>query len=530
MYRYDEKAAEAAVGFIETYVRHVKGEWEGQLIKLEDWQKDEIIRPLFGWKDQDGLRKYRRVYIELPRKNAKSFLAACVIILILFVDDEPGMEIYGAAASKDQARIVFEVVRQIIQKDPILRSQCNILKNSIMVGEKFYQAVSKDSHTQHGYNAHVAVVDELHAHKDGDLLEVLETSMGSRRQPLTFIITTAGDSLTSVCRDNHNHAKKVLRGLIKDERLLPVIYAADENDDPFDEEVWKKANPMYGISVKPDYIKAQADRAKQSAGFLNVFKRLHLNIWTNTRDAWILDHVWDASGMKLPKRKNREQSQEEIDFLDSLRGATCYGGLDLALSSDISALTLLFPLEDENFVSLNWFWLPEEQSDYSVNTSNRDYPEWVYDGYIVETYGNVTDFKFIIAKIIELSSIYNLVGVGYDPAHASAMAVELTESGVELFKHRSGFVSANEPFEMMTRLVTAKKFNHLNNPVLAWMASNVRVVHDSNGNSKPDRKLRTEKIDGILSNMYALMSYQFVNANGTGATYLTNSEGEIFSF
>ncbi len=515
-YYFDDNAADSAVKFIETYVRHVKGEWAGQHLILEDCHKKEIIEPLFGWKNTEtGLRRYRKVYVEIPRKNAKSMIAACIVLLQLFVEDEPGAEIYGAAASKEQARIVFEMVRQIIEKEPELMKRCKIYRNSIVVGEKFYQAVSKDSHTQHGYNCQCAVVDELHAHKDGDLLDTLETSMGSRRQPLTFVITTAGDKLgTTVWGEQHKYAKDVQAGIIKDETLLVVIFAADEEDDPFDEETWKKANPMYGISVKPEYIRQQAERAKHSVAFLNTFKRLHLNIPTNTRDAWIHDHVWDKSALEF------ESDIEKDSFMQSLMGKRCYGGLDLALTSDISAFSLLFDMEDGTFVSLNWFWLPTIQGDYSSNTNNRYYSQWVEHGHIIETPGEQTDFEFIMKVIVEANEKYNLVGVGYDPAHASAFAVELDKRGVQLFKHRSGAWSITEAFGIFENWIISGVWKHVANPVLSWMANNVRVVRDQNGNTRPDRSKATEKIDGILSNVYCGMTYQFVKSQGPQTSYL----------
>lgn len=529
-YYFDNHAADSAVKFIESYIRHVKGDKAGQLIVLEDWQKN-IIKQIFGWKNKEtGLRRYRKAYIEIPRKNGKSFLAACIILVMLFLDKEMGSEIYGAAGSRSQARIIFEVVRQIIEKEPRLDKRCDIFKNSIIVKtkntESFYQTVSSESGPQHGFNAQCIVVDELHVHKNGKLLETLKTSMGSRSQPLLFMITTAGTDINSICKEWHDYAQKIIKDPSKDERLLALIYGADSKDDPFDEATWAKANPNYLISVKKEYLEEQATEAKHSAAFLNTFKTLHLGIWTNVRNAWIHDLVYDDAGTKFPDRENGIPSKKEAEFIENLKGMKCYGGLDLALTSDISAFSLIFYVDDK-FISLNWFWLPEEQGAYSANTNNREYDSWVKDDYLVETHGATTDYGFIINKILEISEQYDLMGVGYDPAHASAMAVELDDKGIILYKHRSGFVSVNEPFSTLTKLIIADEFDHLSNPVLAWMASNVRVVQDSNDNIKPDRSKRNEKIDGILSNIYALMTYQFIKSQGPVKSYL--EEGPLFT-
>lgn len=519
-YYFDKQAANSAVGFIERYVRHVKGEWAGQLVELHPYEID-ILHKLFGTKiKSSGLRRYRRAYIEIPRKNGKSFLAACVVILMLFIDNEPGAEIYSAAGSRDQARIVFDVVKQIILADPFLRGdkgrfKTRVLRHSIEVedawgNKKVYKAVSRDSGTQHGYNAQCAIVDELHVHKDGELLDTLETSMGARRQPLTFMITTAGADFASVCRKQHEYAREVERGEIEDDTLLVAIFAADPNDDPFDPKTWAKANPMLGVSVYPEYLEQQAARAKSSAAFLNNFKRLHLNIWTNTQESWIAPHVWSASGKKYD--------------VTELRGRPCFGGLDLALTSDFTAFCLIFPMENGDFVSLNWFWLPKEQGHYSPNKKNRDYPNWVRDGFVKETRGKTTDFRVVVDSIDALARRYDVVGVMYDPAHAAMMSLELDERGIQLYKAKSTIDRMTEPFATLTALVMDGRFNHLNNPVLAWNAQNVIVREGENNTQAPSRKDRNRKIDGIVANIYAIMLYQLIEQEPPKRTYIEDDD------
>lgn len=515
-YYLDELAASSSVEFIETYVRHVEGEWTGDLIILEPFQK-KIFRELFGRKNKlTGLRRYRRAYIEIPRKNGKSFLAACAVILMLYLDPEPGSKIYSAAGGREQARLVFDVVKQIIEADDFLFKHADIYSNSIIVYDQYgykkvYKAVSRESRLAHGFNAQCAVVDELHVHKTPELLDALETSQGARRQPLTFMITTAGADFASICRKEHEYAVEVQNGAKKDDTLFVAIFAAKPKANPFLVSTWKKANPNLGVSVYLEYLERQANRAKSSASFLAQFKRLHLGIWTNTMESWLAPHVWSASGKKYD--------------INKLLGRPCFGGMDLALTSDFTALTLLFPLDDGDFVSLNWFFLPQEQGHYSPNKRNASYLDWVKDGYVTETTSKkTTDFRVVIKKIEEWKKKYDLVGLGYDPAHGAMMSIELDERGIDLYKMKSTIDRVTEAFATLAALVIDGKYNHLNNPVLAWNAQNVIVREGQNNTQAPDRRDRNRKIDGIMSNIYAIMLYQFLETTPKKKTYLEDED------
>ena len=511
-YYFDEIRADKAVQFIERYVRHIEGDLAGQRIKLEDWQKNNIIRPLFGWRHREtGLRKYRKCYVEIPRKNGKSMMGAMIVLIMLMVDNEAGAQVYSAAGSRDQARVVFRMVKLIVEADPKLREMCQVFQNSIMFGDSYYKAVSKEGGTQHGFNSHCTIVDEVHVHKTRDLIEAHETSQGSRSQPLMFMITTAGDNRSLVCRDEHDYAKDVLSGKVKDDSYLPVIYAASPEDDPFIEETWKKANPNYGVSVKREFLAQEASRAKHSAAYLNSFKRLYLNVWTNASEAWIGDHDWSAAG-------------HEFD-IKQLEGKTCYLGLDFGQRSDASALCALFPW-GEGFVSLNWFWLPTEQGDKNMKDYNRYYAQWVHDGHIVETPGRSTNQDYILRDVLALYEKYDVKYLAYDRYGLTEFMRKLELEGVSNMAPVSATAKdLSEIMEKFINMVMEDKFNHLNNPVLAWMVSNMEVREDVAGNILPDKRSGRAKIDGVLANLYALFAaVEDFKQEDEGGSYADSNE------
>jgi phage terminase large subunit-like protein len=349
---FDERAAQGAVRFFERLLVHVKGEWAGRSFKLQGWQREEIIRPLFGWKRQDGTRRYRTAYIEIPRKNGKSSLAAGIALYLFFADDEYGAEVYSAAADRDQAGIVFGLASDMVATSPELAKRCQVYKRAIVNPGTMstYRVLSADAPTKHGLNAHGVVIDELHAQPNRELVDVLVTSTGARRQPMVVAITTAGFDRESVCWEYHEYARQVLSGIIEDESFFAYIRAAEEDDDWTDPAVWQKANPGLGVTVKLDYLETEARRAEQVPAYQNTFRRLHLNQWTQQESRWMDMTAWDACG-------------EPIDA-KLLEGQVCYGGLDLASSSDLASLGLIFPAEsgeEERFAWLPFFLDPEGQ-------------------------------------------------------------------------------------------------------------------------------------------------------------------------
>ena len=345
---FDEAAAAKACEFFERFLRHAKGEWAGQRFALSEWQKRDIIRPIFGWKRPDGTRKYRKVYVEVPRKNGKSTLGAGIALYLLFSDGEPGAEIYSAAADREQAAIIFDVARQMVEQDPDLRTRCEVFRRSIVVGKtgSAYHVLSADAPTKHGKNSHGVLFDELHAQPNRELYDVLKTSTGSRRQPLFVMFTTAGYDKTSICWEEHEYATRLLTGAIQDDTYLSIIYAADQDEDWTDPKVWARANPGLGESVKIQYLQDECPRAKESPAYQNTFPRLHLNQWTEQATRFLDMDAWDACAGQVDPAE--------------LEGCPCRAGLDLASTIDISAFVMCFANEDGGYTWLPFFCVPEE--------------------------------------------------------------------------------------------------------------------------------------------------------------------------
>jgi len=492
-FTFDEHAADLAVMFFEKLLVHVKGEWAGEPFILQDWQRDEIIRPLFGWKKKDGTRRYRRAYIELPRGNGKSTLVAGIALLLVFVDDEPGAEVYGAASDRDQAAIVFDLAKQMVEASPALSQRAETFKRSVVVpaSSSVYRVLSADVKTKHGFNAHGVIADELHAWPSRELFDVLTTGTRSRRQPLVVSITTAGYDRESICWEQHQYARQVLEGIIVDDEFFAYIRAADEDDDWTDPKIWRKANPGLGVTVKEDYIAAECKRAQLTPAYENTFRRLHLDQWTQQETRWLPLEAWDDC--------DGEVDEEE------LTGIPCYGGLDLASTVDIASLILDFPTDDpELHILLPRFWIPEANMVERALRDRVPYDAWVRQGFIKATPGNVIDYAQIVADIIELGKRFNIREIAFDRWGAFQLQQQLEGAGFTMIAFGQGFASMSGPTKELLRLVLDGKVAHGGNPVLRWMADNVMVTTDPAGNLKPDKKKSREKIDGIVASIMGL--------------------------
>ena len=488
MYWYDDRAAEMAARFFSRLLRHTKGEWAGQGFALQAWQ-ETIVRDVFGWKRPDGTRKYRRVYIEVPRKNGKSTLSAGLALLLLFADNEPGAEVYSAAADREQAAIVFDQAKQMVVGSPALARYAEVYKRAIVVGETMssYKVLSSDVGTKHGLNAHGVIFDELHAQPNRELWDVLTTSQGSRRQPLVVAITTAGFDRQSICWEQHEYARQVLAGVIEDEAFYGYIAAAEEGDDWTDPAVWAKANPSMGVTVQEEYLRAEAERARQVPAYQNTFRRLHLNQWTQQEERWLDLGVWDGCAGAVDE--------------EELAGRLCYGGLDLASTTDIAAFVLVFPPAggDDRYVVVPRFWIPR---DNMVERARRDrvpYDAWVRDGLMSATPGNVIDFQRIVGEIRALAKRYKVAEVAFDRWGAVQVSQELAGAGLTMVQFGQGFASMASPTKELLRLALERKLAHGGQPVLRWMADNMTVEMDAAGNVKPSKKKSREKIDGMVA-------------------------------
>lgn len=494
-FHFDERAARIATAFFEHALRHTKGEWNGQPFVLPRWQK-RIVRDIFGWKRADGMRRYRTIYIEVPRKNGKSTLAGGLALILTFADDEPSADVFSAAADREQASIVFEQAKAMFMASPYLADEGVAYKRSIVsndVPPNVYRVLSADAYTKHGLNAHGTIFDELHAQPTRELWDVLTTSTGARRQPMTVAITTAGYDRESICWEQHEYARQVNDGTIDDPTFYGVIFAADDADDWLSEATWRKANPNLGVSVKLDYLRTEAKRAAMSPAYQNTFRRLHLNQWTQQETRWLDLNAWDACGAKFDA--------------GLLRGAVCYGGLDLASNSDIASFVLDFPSEageEELHTWLAWFWIPENNLVERGRKHRVPYDAWARAGLIETTPGNVIDYDYIGTKIETLADQYNIREIAFDRWGAVQISSRLMGAGLKLTGFGQGYTSMSQPTKDLLRVVMSKRLRHGGNPVLRWMADNVVVDTDASGNVKPDKEKSREKIDGVVAGIMAL--------------------------
>ncbi|MDP3911918.1 MAG: terminase large subunit [Gemmatimonadales bacterium] len=494
LYWFDEAAADRAVRFFEKYLKHWKGEFAGRSLIPEPWERD-IIRNVWGWKRRaDGLRRYRKVYIEVPRKNGKSTLAGGLALLLLLADGEAGAEVYLAASDRSQAGIVFADASAMVEASPELRGRCELYKNTIVAPKTASKCVvlSKVASGKHGYNAHGLVIDELHAQPNRDLVDVLTTSMGARRQPLAIFVTTAGHDRRSICWEYHEYACKVRDGVIPDDAFYPVIYAADKDDDWTDPAVWAKANPSLGVAVKREYIAAECARAKEVPAYENTFRQLHLNQWTEQATRWLSLAAWDASALG-------PDGQPVPVIEEALRGRECWSGLDLSSTLDVTALVHVFPEPDGSWIVLPRFWIPLDQMRARVRRDRVPYDVWTRQGLITATDGNVIDYQFIRHQIVQDSKAFRIQELAYDPWNAQALVRELVDDGLPMVEFRQGFVSMSGPTKDLMTQTLARRIRHGANPVLRWMASNLVVRKDPAGNLKPDKEKSAEKIDGMVA-------------------------------
>lgn len=494
-YWWDTDAADRAARFFPRFLKHSKGEWAGKTFVLSSFQHDDIIRPLFGWKRKDGSRRFREAYIEIPRKNGKSELAAGIALLLTVADGEVGAEVYSSATKKDQAKIVHNQAKNMLRQSRRLRRVANIYANAIQcprLGSTFLP-LGADASTLDGLDTHGNIIDEIHAHKNRDVYDVMVTSMGARRQPLTVVITTAGRyDETSIGWELHAYATNVLERTLDDDELFAYIAAADKDDDFTDPAVWAKANPNLGVSIKSAYLERECKKARESAAYENTFRRLHLNQWTQQVVRWLKIDAWNAC------------PSDPIDRAD-LVGRPCYGGLDLSSTMDLSALCWVFPGDDDDDPPryLWRLWMPADNLENRRDHDRAPYTHWRDAGHITATPGNVIDYGWIRKDIVDDATEFDVQAIAYDPWSAMQLAIELQDDdGLVMEQCRQGFATMNAPTKEFGRLVASGRLAHGDHPVLRWMASNVSVKQDEAGNLKPDRKA-SGRIDGIVAGIMA---------------------------
>ncbi len=515
---FDAEAAEYVIRFI-GMLRHSKGRWgrgKGELIVLEPWQQF-IVWVVFGWKrdnskrwiektddgrvqDTRGMRRFRTLYEEVARKNGKSTMAAPLGLLLAFADNEAGAEVYSAATKRDQARIVHKEAIRMVRKNPTLKKHINIVKDNLSLEVKAskYEPLGADSDSTDGLNVHGAIADELHAWKSREMWDVLETATGSREQPLIIAITTAGTDRRSVCYEKHEYTRKVLEGWkdgsFEDDTWFGIIFTLDDGDDWRNEKVWSKANPNLGVCKYLDDMRMKAKRASQMAASLNNFLRRELNIWVQGEVKWMPMDLWRQCAGKVPA----------LEMAKRLKGMTCYAGLDLSSTSDITAFVLVFIDEDDNIYVLCRFWIPEDNMLIRTRDDGVHYQQWVKEGYIEATPGNVIDYEWIFEQVEQDLDMFDVDQIAFDRWGAARVVQVLESKGATMAQFGQGFASMNPPMKELERLVLSKKINHGNNPVLTWMADNLVARVDPAGNIKPDKEKSREKIDGIVALIMAI--------------------------
>lgn len=499
---FSTPAATDVCRFFVEFLRHSKGEWAGEPFRLLKWQADDVIKPLFGWMRADGTRRYRTAYIEIPKKSGKSTMASGVALYMLLADDEPGSEVYSAAATRDQASIVYTEAANMVKASASLNGRLlrvDSLKR--MVDEKtksFYKALSADAGSNEGLNIQCLVMDEMHAQKNDKFWNTLMYGGAARRQPLQLIITTAGVDQDSLCYEYHSKAMQIMEGTMQDDSFLGYVRSAEwaiQRAAPADKEgcwkdetVWHEANPSLGATMTLESFREDFQKAVQSPRLENAFKRYRLNIWTQQEERWLpMDH-WAACGEALDEA--------------TLEGQPCYAGLDLAAVSDLCAFTLWFPACGNAIVP--YFWVPQETVDKLEQKGEPQYAMWVRQGFLRVTEGNRADYDVIHEDLRALAERFNIKGLAFDRWGATQLVTQLQGDGFSCVEWGQGYSSMSAPSKEFERLILGHDLRHGNHPILTWCVGNVAVQRDAVDNIKPSKALSKKKIDGVQSSIMAL--------------------------
>ncbi len=508
-YWFDHKAANKYCRFIEKHLRLTKGKKRGHPFKLERWQR-RIVRRLFGWKRQDGTRRYRRAWIEIPRKNGKSEFAAAIALALLLIDGEGAPEIYCAAVDEEQARVVFERAGIMAATSQSVSKKVEVLQKVIFCEQNTgsLKPLTSKAATKHGRSPSGAIYDEVHEMPNGDLVDVIHKGTAARVQPLEIYITTAGVKGDNFACEHHDYAVEVKQGRIDDDALFVAIFAAEEEDDWRDPEVWFKANPNLGICLEYSYIETECKIAELSPSKENDFRRYHLNQWTSQSVRWLPMLKWDLCS-DFPKDKKYWLSLQEQLLAGAFRKRIAFGGLDLAQSSDFTAFVLVMPpmTEAERWVFMPWFWLPREALNSVSTVQKRRYLAFEKQGALTMTAGDVTDYGYVQEQVFSITELVEMKTVGYDRYNASSVVQFLQNKGVRVEDMPQGIPTMGPPSKEFERLVKGKMMEHGSHPVLRWMADNVEVIPDINNNIMPRKGLneksgrKNNKIDGISASV-----------------------------
>ncbi len=526
---FDPDAAQIVIDFFDL-LRHSKGKWAGQPFILEPWQMF-IIWVLFGWKRADDSRRFRIAYSEIARKNGKSTFAAGIGLYLLMMDDEPGAEVYSTATKMDQAKIIHQEAIRMTRQSNYFGGRAGVHINNIHCDEtnSKFEPLGADAKTMDGLNPSGATIDELHAHPDSSIWDVIRSAVGARRQPLMFAITTAGFNMHSFCYRQREYAINVLEGVFNDDSLFAIIFTLDydENgqliDDWKDESVWSKANPNLGISVSIEDMRDMCGEAVESPSKLNNFLCKKLNIWTTQKVKWVNLEKWQ----QCPCYHNGSVTVKDVlyktfgchddnslglrlaqaDVEQFMKGKPCFGGLDLSSNTDIAAWGRLFKLDNGYWLYLPKFYAPKENARKRQHDDKVPYETWGQQGFLTLTEGNVIDYDVIMANVWTDCEKFNMQNIAFDRWNFEAVRQRLMAEGVpenKMIAFGQGWASMSAPMKELERIILSGHLIHNYNPVLSWMAGNVAAKTDPADNIKPDKEKSSEKIDGMVTLIMAL--------------------------
>ncbi len=497
--RFDEERAKRAQDFFEKILNHTKGRWARKSFVLADWQRDDVLRPLFGTVRRDPsidewVRQYRVAWLELARKNGKSELLAGIALLLLCADDEEGAEVYGAAKDREQASLVFDVARRMVELSPLLSRRLQIFpSNKRIVDPKtssFYRVIAADATGNLGQNPHGIVFDEVIAQPNRELWDALRTGMGARTQPLMVAATTAGNDPSSFAAVEHEYCEQISRDPSLDPTRFVYIRNTPKDADWREERNWQHANPALGDFLSIDALREEAREADLSSAAQNRFRQFRLNQWVQQHTRWLDIDAWDASGGEVDEER--------------LRGCRCFGGLDLASSVDLAALCWDFPDADGGHDVVWRFFIPSARiKDLDTRTGGRG-SAWVRAGLVETTEGEVIDYAAVLDRIDRDARNFDIAELAYDRWGMTQLSQMLADAGLVVVPFSQTIVALSPATKELERLVLEGRYRHGGNPVMRWMMDNVAIRSDSSGNVKPDKQKSGDRIDGVIAGVMAL--------------------------
>lgn len=497
---FDPTAADHVVTFFSKFLRHSKGQWAGKPFELLDWQRDEVVKPMFGWKRQDGRRRFREAFIAIPKKNGKSTLCGGLSLYFLTADGEAGAEVYGAGSDREQAGIVYREAAAMAKAAPSLVARVTLVESRKRIVApltgSFYQVLSADAFRAEGINAHATIFDELHAQPDRRLYDALRYAGAARRQPFLIQITTAGNDRDSICGDRWQYAQQVASGKVEDLAFFPYLRAADPTDDWLNPKTWAKANPSLGVTIDQDDFARDVQAARISPGDEASFRRYRLNQWLDAADeSWIMPDRWDGCRGK----------HTEADFA----GRDVWLGLDLARGGGDFTSLAIATRADDGRVQVTWrHWYPQSKFEERAREGRIPIHAWQRAGWLTVTDGNVTDFARVEADIALLAGQMKIQSLNYDPAAAAELAQRLQDNhGLPLMQVPQTLVHLNGPTLDLERLLESRQLEHDGNPIAAWMASNaIKVISHANDLCKigKPRHGRDKNIDALAALIFSL--------------------------